>query len=118
MKLMFDPVEIKSLRPLHDHILVSEINFDERVTDSGIILRKDDGKSHGIRPRWGKIYAVGPDQKELVPGQWICVSHGRWTRGVTIKDANGIHTVRRVDNNDILLVSDEKPSDETIADSI
>jgi hypothetical protein len=29
-----------------------------------------------------------------------------------------VRTIRRVDNNDILLVSDEQPTDETISDRI
>ena len=32
------------------------MNFEERVTAGGIILRSDDGKEHGIRPRWAEVY--------------------------------------------------------------
>lgn len=108
--------KINQLRPLHDSVLVTEMNFGERKTLGGIVIPGDDAKDRGIRPRWGRVFAVGPDQQEIKIGQWICVGHGRWTRGITVKDEQGQHVVRRVDNNDILLVSDEQPTDDTIRD--
>lgn len=115
----FDPVEISGLRALHDWVLVSEMNFRDRVTSSGIILHADDGTTAGIRPRWGQIYAVGPAQLHVKTGQWVCVAHGRWTRGVRIEDANGSKTIRRVDPEDILLVSDEPPgTDDTMSSAV
>ena len=73
------PHQIK-IRALHDDVIITEMNFDEIKTSSGIVLRSDNGKSHGVRPRWGKVYAIGPDQTDVKIGQWILVEHGRWTR--------------------------------------
>ena len=115
---MYNPIEVKSIKTIHDNILVADMNFDERTTQSGIILTGDDQKMHGIHARWGKVYAVGPDQSDVKVGQWVCIAHGRWTRGVDILDPNGKVTIRRVDNNDILLVSDEQPIDESIGNSL
>ena len=117
--MALQPHVIKSLRALHDHVIVEEMNFKGRQLTSGIILAGDNGKSSGIRPRWGRVYAVGPDHKDVVPGQWICVAHGRWTRGLDIEDNDGVKTIRRIDPKDILLVSDEHPgSDDTISDAV
>jgi hypothetical protein len=92
---------------------------DARQLSSGIILPGDDGKSAGIRPRWGQVYEVGPEQRDVRPGQWICVAHGRWTRGLEIEDDQGVKTIRRIDPKDILLVSDEHPgSDDTMSDAV
>ena len=122
MKAAFDPHKISKskFKPLGEHVIVFDMAFDQRITHGGIILPNDDMKSSGIRPRWAQIYAVGPDQKdpELVPGKWICVSHGRWTRGIEIEDETGKHTIRRVDVNDILLVSDELVNDMTMSDKV
>ena len=119
MKLnLFEANEIKNLRALHDHVIVTDMGFDERITTGGIVLRKDDGKSQGIRPRWGQVYAVGPDQSEVTVGQWVCVAHGRWTRGIDVEDETGKKTLRRIDPNDIMLVSDEQPQDETFSAAI
>lgn len=119
-KLAFEAHRINrdQLKPLRDAVIVSEMNFDERLSNGGIVLVKDNGKSSGIRPRWGKVYAVGPDQKDVKVGTWICVEHGRWTRGLEIEDENGPQTVRRVDPKDIMMESDELPADVTFSDAI
>lgn len=115
-KPAFSPIKLKSIHPLNDTIIVSDMAFSERTLNSGIILPNDNGKSVGIRPRWGYVYAVGPKQYDVQVGQWICVSHGRWTRGVQIEDSEGLKTIRKVDPNDVLLVSDEPVFDETMSD--
>jgi co-chaperonin GroES (HSP10) len=110
--------KIKNLKPLNDNVLVIEMNFKERITSSGIILPTDDGKTTGIRPRWGQVYAIGPNQTDVNPGDWICVAHGRWTRGIEIEDDQGLRTVRKIDPKDILLISDELPTDDTMSTSV
>ena len=84
------------IHPLNDSVIVTEMTFDERFTTSGIVLLNDNGKSTGIRPRWGQVYAVGPDQQDVKVGQWVCVAHGRWTRGIDVEDETGKKTLRRV----------------------
>jgi hypothetical protein len=47
------------------------------------------------------------------------VAHGRWTRGVKIEDETREVTIRRVDPNDILLVSDSDPgADDTSSSAL
>jgi co-chaperonin GroES (HSP10) len=111
-------IDKHQLKPLRDAVIVSEMNFDERLSNGGIVLVKDNGKSSGIRPRWGKVYAVGPEQTTIKVGTWICVEHGRWTRGLDIEDENGKQTLRRVDPKDIMLESDELPADVTFSSAI
>ena len=119
-KPAFSPTKVDSLRFMHDHIIVSDMSFDERITKGGLILLNDDKKSAGIRPRWAKIYGLGPDVKdpELQIGKYILISHGRWTRGITVETPLGEVTLRKVDPNDILLVSDEPMEDETMSDKV
>ena len=98
--------------PIRDNILITEMSFEEQKTASGIIIQSDDGKSHGVRPRWGRVWAVGPEQQDVKVGEWILVEHGRWTRGVTVKDEDGNDfIIRRVDTKAILASADDKPSD-------
>jgi co-chaperonin GroES (HSP10) len=119
MTAPFSAHRIKKLRALHDAVVVSDMEFDQRQLSSGIILPSDNGKSSGIRPRWGRVYAVGPEQHDVHVGQWICVAHGRWTRGVEIEDDEGQKTIRKIDPNDILLVSDKAPGvDDTMSDAV
>jgi len=112
------PPKINSLRALHDTVLVEDMNFSDRQLTSGIILLSDNGKSSGIRPRWGRVFAIGPEHQDVNVGQWICVAHGRWTRGIEIEDPEGKRTIRRIDPKDILLVSDQQPDDDTLSDAI
>lgn len=99
------------LRPLHDNVLVADMSFEEQTTASGIVIQSDDGKNHGIKPRWCRVWAVGPAQLDVQVGEWILVEHGRWTRGVKVDD-NGVEIViRRVEPVSIMLQTDQKPND-------
>lgn len=118
-KFSYEAHKVKSIIPLKDNVIVRDMNFDQRFTSSGIILPGDDGKNSGIRPRWGKIYAVGPEQKDVQVGQWVCVAHGRWTRGVEIQDESGEKfTIRKIDIDEILAVSDNPITDDYMSDKV
>lgn len=108
---------LKSLTPLKNTILVYEMEFKERISN-GIILLNDDMTSQGIRPRWAKVYAIGPDVRDVEVGQYVMVAHGRWTRGLQIVDEEGSKTIRKIDNNDILLISDQPVHDMTMSDKV
>ena len=110
--------KIKSIKALHDNILVKDMHFGERFTSNGILLPGDDKTSTGIRPRWAEVYAVGDKQTDIAVGQYVLVSHGRWTRGIKIEIDSVDITLRRIDNNDILLVSDEVQSDDTFTGAV
>tara|TARA_R110000822_G_scaffold143004_1_gene281172 strand:- start:213 stop:641 length:429 start_codon:yes stop_codon:yes gene_type:complete len=111
---------VSGIQPLHGHILARDMNFSGRTLSSGVILLGDDGKDDGIRPRWCQVYAVGPDQTDVKPGQWILVEHGRWTRGIHVAIAGEEElTLRRIDGDAIMIVSDEYPDNiETISQAV
>ena len=73
------------ITPLKNRVLVSDMHFGETKSKGGIIIVDDDGTAEGIHPRWGKVYAVGKEQHDVVVGQWILVAHGRWSRAFKIK---------------------------------
>jgi co-chaperonin GroES (HSP10) len=100
------------LKPLKDKVLVRDMQFGIEQTAGGIYLPSDDGKSSGIHPRWGKVFAIGPEQEDVLVDQWILVEHGRWSRGTTYETEDGEDIeIRLVDNKSILAVSDEAPND-------
>jgi len=86
MTAAFSPHQLKKLqiRALKKDVLVTDMSFDQRITQSGLILLNDNGTGLGIRPRWGQVYAVGSQQQDVTVGQWVLVAHGRWTRGIDI----------------------------------
>ncbi len=100
-----------TVKPIRDVILASDMNFEQHVTSGGIIIRSDNGQSHGVRPRWCRVWAVGPEQKEVTVGEWILVEHGRWTRGFELEENSQVTTIRKIDNAAILLASDICPND-------
>lgn len=110
-------IQDNNIEVLRDRVVVYNMNFSERKTAAGIVLTSDDGKSHGVRPRWAKVLAVGPEQKDVAPGEWVLVEHGRWTHGWDVDVAGTKHTARMVDADCILLVSDQ-PTEEAIKDSV
>ena len=97
------------ITPLKKRVLVSDMHFGETRSAGGIILVDDDGSQAGIHPRWAKVYAIGKEQEDVKIGQWILVSHGRWSRALKVKKDNIELEVRMIDENDILLLSDEEP---------
>ena len=118
MTTAFSPTRVTEIRALKDNVLVTDMEFTGRQLQSGIVLLNDNGTTAGIRPRWGQVYAVGPDQHDVAVGQWICVAHGRWTRGHDIEDDIGVKTIRKIDPADNLLVSNEKPGDDTLSEAV
>lgn len=109
----YDPIEVETIRAVGNRVLVTDMYFGEQKTASGLIITSDDGKTRGIYPRWAKVYAKGPDNKDdYEVGHWILVEHGRWTRGFKIKTpGEQVYEVRMVEAESVLAYSDEKPSD-------
>jgi co-chaperonin GroES (HSP10) len=97
------------ITPLKKRVLVSDMHFGETKTAGGIILTDDDGTESGIHPRWAKVYAVGKEQDDVRVGQWLLIAHGRWSRALKVKKQGTELEVRMIDENDILLVSDDEP---------
>jgi hypothetical protein len=101
-------------QPAGDKVFVKDMNFGEQITREGIVLMSDDGKGHGVHPRWAQVHAKGPkniDDYEV--GDWILVEHGRWTRGFTLENDT---VVRMIDNDAVLAYDTAPPSDVVLGD--
>ena len=110
MSSVYD-VRTMKIRALHDDVIVKDMDFGEMVTAGGIVVQSDNAKVHGIKPRWGQVYKVGPKQTDVKEGQWILIEHGRWTRKIKIDDGEGPNEIQKVEVKSILAVADEKPND-------
>jgi co-chaperonin GroES (HSP10) len=100
-----------NVRAIGNRVLVSDMYFGEQKTASGLIIKDDNGTTRGIYPRWGKVYAKGPDNKDdYNVGDWILIEHGRWTRGIEIQNESGTFEIRMVEAESILAMSNEKPA--------
>ena len=110
MALNIKTIEGK-LRPIRNRVLVTDMYFGEQKTSSGLIIKDDNGSTRGIYPRWGKVYDIGPENKEGYSiGDWVLVEHGRWTRGFNINDGNSVKEIRMVEAESIVGYSHEKPA--------
>ena len=52
---MFEPPKLKyfikgNITPIHDRVLVSDMDFGESKTKGGLIIGSDDGHTRGIKP--------------------------------------------------------------------
>jgi co-chaperonin GroES (HSP10) len=100
---------MKKIKAVGSNILAVTMEKGERKSAGGIVILDDNGKDHGIRPRWCQVYSVGPDSEfkdEINEGEWILVAHGRWTHGVELDREL---TVWKIDPDGILLHSYEHP---------
>ena len=98
------------VRAVGNRVLVTDMYFGEQKTAGGLIISNDDGKTRGIYPRWAKVYAKGPDNKdEYEIGHWILIEHGRWTRAMNIDDGESEKEIRMVEAESVLAYAEEKP---------
>lgn len=99
------------LTPLSDKILVTDMHFGNQKTKGGLLLLDDNGKGQGIHPRWARVWAVGPDQKEVKVGEWILIAHGRWSRAIKYQEGDEVIEIYLADNDAILVVGDAPTDD-------
>ena len=111
MSFAFAPKKIK-VRALSKDILVVDMDMGDMTTSSGIIIQSDNGKAHGVKPRWAKVYKVGSEVDiDVKVGQWVLIEHGRWTRKINIDDGEGVKDFQKVEIKSIMAVTDERPND-------
>jgi len=111
MSFAFAPKKIK-VRALSKDILVVDMDMGDMTTTSGIVIQSDNGKAHGVKPRWAKVYKVGSEVDiDVKVGQWVLIEHGRWTRKINIDDGEGVKDFQKVEIKSIMAVADERPND-------
>jgi len=100
--------KITSFTPMRGKIFVTDLEEGMKLTRGGIILTDDNMKEHGIRPRWAKVWRVGPDVDDVTPGEWVLVEHGRWTLRIPMDiEGEGKIDVWMIEPSAIIIVSDE-----------
>lgn len=101
------------VEPLPGRILAKDMKSGERKVGS-IIIMDDDKRTAGIRPRWLQVWQTGDGVTSVLPGHWILVEHGRWSRKMEIElDGNEI-SIWAVDPNGIIMSSETDPRDEMV----
>jgi co-chaperonin GroES (HSP10) len=115
--IFYGEIMATRVRAIKNKVLVTDIEQGITKTKAGVILPDDAGgessgglKESGIRPRWARVYSVGPEVDDLKVGEWILISHAKWSRGTPIEENGQVFEIRQVDYPDsILLVTDTDP---------
>lgn len=77
------------IRAINDNILCTDGDFEDHITQSGLLIKNNIGNADGITPRWFRLFECGPNVHEDISsriGWWVLVAYGRWTEGVEIED--------------------------------
>ena len=111
MSFAFSAKKVKGIKALSKDVLVIDMDMGEQKTAGGIVIQSDDGKAHGVKPRWAKVYRVGSEVDFVKEGQWVLIEHGRWTRKIRIDDGDGEKEFQKVETKSIIAVSDQRPND-------
>lgn len=122
------------LRPTHDGVLIDIVDRDITQKDLGggkvLHLISDDSFSErvhnsmqhqhpGIRPRWARVLAVGPDVQEddLKLGDLVLCDTLKWGRKFPLgRDGQEIVYLWRIGVKDILGVQTNSQADEFVKD--
>jgi len=70
-------------------------------TKSGIILQTQNPELNATLPRWGKVYAVGPDVKDVAVDDFILIAPLHWSTNFKFEDKR----YNRAFEKDVLLVA-------------
>jgi hypothetical protein len=109
-------IKAETFRAYKDKVFVTDLESGETITKAGLIITDDNMTNRGIRPRWGKIWAIGPEIDDLVVGQWILVEHGRWTQKITMELGGETINVWSIEYpKSGLMVTDEDPRKESVS---
>lgn len=99
-----------TLKPLHNNVFITDIEEGMKLSRGGLILLNDNMSATGIHPRWGRVFAVGPDVEDIVVGEWVLVEHGRWTNRIDVTLDGEDVQLWRIDYPDaVMLATDEDP---------
>ena len=92
------------MRAISNRVIVTDMEFGEQKTQSGIVVTDDDGKTRGIHPRWAMVHDIGKDVEcDYAIGDWVLIEHGRWTRKFE-------GDYRMIDSEAIIAYSKYRPS--------
>jgi co-chaperonin GroES (HSP10) len=108
-------ITTKEFHPAGKSVFVTDLDSGAKTTKAGLIIPDDDMTNRGIRPRWGRIYAVGPLVDDVKVGEWILIDHGRWTNKITLDiEGEGEVQLWRIEHPEsTFIVCDEDPRNVT-----
>jgi co-chaperonin GroES (HSP10) len=96
--------------PMKDKVFVSDLESGPQITTGGLIIPDDNMRDRGIKPRWGKVFAIGKDIKDIKVGDWVLIKHGRWTQKIDLELNGVLIGIWQIEFPDsVELIADEDP---------
>jgi hypothetical protein len=117
--MLGNKISIKAggFHPLKENVFVCDLDSGPTVTAGGIIRPDDNMSNTGIRSRWGRVWAIGPDVKDLEVGEWVYIEHARWTNAIDFELPTGKVRVWKIDWPDgVMLASPDDPRERQLTD--
>lgn len=104
----------ENFSPYKDKVFVTDLHRGLMLTNGGVILPDDNMTNHGVHSRWAKIYSIGPEVKNITPGEWVLIEHGRWSPRlrITLDDGSPLDLWMIEYPKAVLVVSDTDPREE------
>jgi len=103
-------IKADAFRPLKDNVFVTDLDRGPHQTVGGILIPDDNMSERGVRPRWGRVWCIGPDVTGIAVGEWVFVEHGRWTNEIEFELPEGVVRTWRIEwPKAVLLASDVDP---------
>lgn len=109
-------IKADSFRPIKENVFVSDLDTGPHITAGGIIRPDDNMTATGVRPRWGRIWAIGPEVEGVQVGEWVFIEHARWTNSIDIELPSGLVRIWKVDwPGSVLLASPNDPREKQLS---
>ena len=109
-------IKADGFRPLKNNVFVTDLDSGPHQTAGGILLPDDNMTDRGVHPRWGRVWCIGPDVKDLSVGEWVYIEHARWTNAIELELPDRVVRMWRVEWPEaVLLAADRDPRLEQVS---
>lgn len=105
MRGNFNCIKATAFRPLKENVFVTDLDSGPHETAGGIIIPDDNATVRGIHPRWGRVWAIGPDVQGIEVGEWVYIEHARWTLAIDLDLPDGVVRIWKIDWPEAVLLA-------------
>jgi co-chaperonin GroES (HSP10) len=103
-------IQADGFRPLKDNVFVTDLDSGPHKTAAGLLIPDDNMTTRGVRPRWARVWCVGPEVTEVRSGDWVLIEHARWTTAFELELPGKTVRLWRVEwPKSVLLAADDDP---------
>lgn len=102
---------MKIIRPLRERVIAELKGLGGRYTAGGLFIPDENRKDSGIRARWAQVHYIGEGVRDVRIGDYVLVSHGRWSREFEVDHEGQQVKMVMLDNKEILAIHTGTPDE-------